>query len=93
MSYLDWKVGDRVVCIKEDGWQIMSGLPIPVVHPQYGEICTIARLDMDGEMLFIAVQGRPIHSLYYAGHFRPVQPRAADISIFTAMLDPTKVPA
>lgn len=53
MSYLDWHVGLKVVCVDNE-------------EPEGG---------------------------WFPWRFRPVQQRKTDISIFTAMLTKTKVPA
>ena len=90
MSYLDWHVGMKVVCTKRGGWLLIEGGALQIVHPEYGEICTITSLDIDdGGRLFIAVEGRPSYSLYDARRFRPDQKRDTSIEVFTTLLNPS----
>jgi hypothetical protein len=86
MSYRDWKVGDKVVCIKRDGWcdavfgSMLDGLP----HPRYGEVCTIAMISTSpiDDDLYISVEEYPGRRCYHASRFRPVQPRKTSIEVF-----------
>lgn len=98
MSYLDWKVGDKVVCIKTGVW---SNSMVGEKHPQYGETYTIRDIAPGpdtGRPCIRLVEivnprrrhGGTIETTYWAERFRPVQTRKTDIAIFTAMLDSTK---
>jgi hypothetical protein len=90
MSYLNWKAGDRIVCIKRGGWRQTYGETYSGVHPKYGEICTISRIVLREEVPFVFLEEYHPFNTYKAENFRPVQPRQSDISIFTAMLNPKK---
>lgn len=110
MSYLDWKVGDRVVCLKH----VNPSVRVPRGnYPECGGVYAIREIrddnHSDGHLTILLVgidnrhligvrrgntygykePGFPIHG------FRKIDPRATDISIFTAMLhgQHDKVPA
>jgi hypothetical protein len=99
MSYRDWHVGMKVVCI-DDAWENEHTRP-GFAYPRRGQVYTIGAIAAE-VMLYgiryngpwIGVQevggnwgGRPEFS---ASCFRPVQPRKTDISIFTRMLTDTR---
>lgn len=87
MSYLDWHVGMKVVCVKEDAWQHYTGPKAPVVvNPTREEICTIGAIDSFKDEVFIALQEYGHTTFYDAAHFRPVQKRTTDISALKALL-------
>lgn len=98
MSYLDWKVGDQVVCV-EDG-PINSGHGLDPTGLVRGCIYTIRWI---GEYYFGAISETkvavrlneyvrdPFDSPVGARRFRKVQPRKTDISIFQRILDNPKV--
>ncbi|PAQ03699.1 hypothetical protein LRP31_25620 [Mesorhizobium mediterraneum] len=103
MSYLDWKVGDQVVCV--DTWarendgngygdevgpiagQIYTIREIGFLHP------TIHRLQVRlFEIENVVHRYNDIgmwEQTFYASRFRPVQKRSTDISLFRALLNPT----
>lgn len=95
MSYLDWHVGMKVVCVDSDSG---PGVWDECEQPVIGEVYTIRSIITDDEGWVIVhldeIQrtersvGRwgPLAG-YAAYRFRPVQTRKTDISIFTAMLD------
>lgn len=103
MSYLDWHVGMKVVCIEMNVRNADVRL-FPDL-PQKGRVYTVSRITtaFTGE---IGIQLREVNTpivgrkhkkqgLFPARWFRPVQKRKSDISIFTAMLNDqrSKVPA
>lgn len=103
MAYLDWKAGDKVVCIKTGAWSITK---MGETHPQYGEVYTIRYIAPSAETGRLCIRlmeivnppcrrGGTVETYYAADRFRKVQPRKTSIAIFTAMLDSTKrsVPA
>ena len=84
-AFLDWKVGDKVVCTKRGGWWLVSGTGGPTVNPQYGEICTISSLVLK-DVLCITVDGYHARSLYEARRFRPIQISKTSIEVFNRIL-------
>lgn len=91
MSYLDWKAGDKIVCV-DDRWSIGGKPPVVAGHVyEISEIWVSARGWTD-----VPNAGRVVVKLVgvnwdklNASRFRPVQTRATDISVFTALLNPT----
>jgi hypothetical protein len=94
MSYHDWHVGMKVVCVDDD-WDFG---PLPgETFPKAGAVYTIRSLSIEGSEVFVQLAEivNPVcvfediigESEFAAVNFRPVQPRKTDISIFTAMLD------
>lgn len=106
MNYVDWFAGMKVVCVDTDwthpelaAYLVSRGAVLPVT----GKIYTIREIGphMDGT---ICVRVREIlnpvipypgfkdgEPSFEARRFRPVQPRQTDISIFTQMLNPSKI--
>lgn len=90
-SYLDWKAGDKVVCINAKNnpgcrW-------FPGESPTEGNIYTIDRIFVDGEgFLVLALVELPREDWEYgpAGYtvnrFRPVQTKKTCIGIFNRIL-------
>lgn len=102
MSYLDWHVGMKVVCVidgpdvRASGCRWADGEAVVE-----GQVYTLTRIftDSDGNAIvwLREVERSPISKAfigdeagYGAWRFRPVQTRKTDISIFTAMLDGAK---
>lgn len=98
MSYHDWYVGMRIVCISQPvdkGW----GHEMPVVGRVYtirtigeslgGDIVVRLVEVVNRERSYPSKKHRRILSgeiCFAASNFRPIQTRKTDISIFTAML-------
>jgi hypothetical protein len=104
MSYLDWKVGDKVVCVDNSRPPNYHG--VLTVLPEIGVVYTIRRIapftwstGTSGvgvwleEITRSTKNPRGSEQPWGASRFRPVQTRKTDISIFTAMLKPSKVTA
>lgn len=89
MSYRDWKVGDKVVCIKRGKWAA-DGPQLAIRDPEYNEICEIAGFYLCEDGVYLRLVSYPEWSVYAAARFRPVQPRKTDISVFTALLNTNK---
>ncbi len=103
MSYRDWHVGGKVVCV--DGtWGASGAIQrhyCPAL-PSEGEVYTIRTIEcrvvvrgQSPEVLIRLDEVRNpaptgVEPLFFASKFRPVQPRATDISIFTALLTGAK---
>ena len=91
MSYLNWHVGMKVVCVKTPRHRSPCE-----AHPIVGRVYTIRSTSADEEGVFVRLDELRNPVLCYVDRiaevefealfFRPVQPRATDISIFTAML-------
>lgn len=109
MSYLDWKVGDRVVFVGypgksgmfPNGGKQIKRVPFLDVGQEYTimDMCVRPRYATGrwaGPSIFVGFVDAEHGSVWHHhSGFRKVQPRKTDISIFTAMLDgtKTKVPA
>lgn len=102
MSYLDWHVGMKVVCVDASAANYdplgYTSPPIPDLNGlKEGRIYTIREVvDFYGvvgihlQEIVRPLTRRGIEVPYAAARFRPVQTRKTDISIFTAMLHGTK---
>jgi len=90
MSYRDWHVGMKVVCVDNSTWEHKLTL---------NRIYTITAIGVPDfcDTLYVGLAETPSRSgasLHWRiERFRPVQPRQTDISMFTAMLNKDKVPA
>lgn len=106
-QYLDWKVGDKVVCISvpEDmgyGHQLPEIRRIYTIRQiglglAFGVVVKLDEIRNQSRTYNSSKFGRTVTGeiCFGARHFRPVQTRKTDISIFTAMLHDQrqKVPA
>jgi hypothetical protein len=102
MSYIDWKVGDKVVCTYDYDVASLRARGTYCARcsfPVRDGIYTLRRIGrIEGHVaILLAEIVNPIGDIrlgfngesgFYAEHFRPVQTRKSDISIFTAMLRP-----
>lgn len=98
MSYLDWHVGMKVVCVDDGGFISTEYIEI---MPVVGSVYTIReivpygkrvglRLDEIRNGKFQYTQGIQEEAAFSAKNFRPVHTRKTDVSIFTAMLTGSK---
>lgn len=98
MSYNDWYVGMKVVCVDGSAHSYIRD----AISPRKGGVYTIRNLEANPRTGRLNVQlceivnpeveardgcGEPY---FGASRFRPVQTRKTDISIFTAMLQGAK---
>ena len=109
MAYLDWKVGDKVVCVaagmptyKTSRWGQFN-------RPEVGTIYTLREIFVETRFTGISTKASPVfirlmevtnpevdtyvgpyEPAFSARCFRKVQPHKTDITIFTAMLDPSR---
>jgi hypothetical protein len=105
MSYLNWHVGMKVECLDALAFDIRYHGPdeqLPVIgciytireigrhHPKHPECVTIRLVECVNRPWPRNECAFPIELFFYAQDYRPVQKRATDISIFTAMLTTTK---
>lgn len=98
MSYLDWHVGMKVVCILEGEWaSTLDGRSYGDLRaPEVGIVYTISRIISQGGLVAIQLDELPtqhrsgIEVAFLADHFRPLPHRKTDISVFTAMLTSNK---
>ena len=93
---MTFRVGQKVICIKQGGW---TSLHSSEIGPQYGEIYTIEDIEVipTGTFLTLSEINNPPRYVGFAAnfwsvHFRPVVERKTDISIFTAMLKTERQP-
>jgi hypothetical protein len=92
MSYRDWHVGMKVVCIACSAVWVR---PL-VVGKIYTLRAIIKHPETDEIGVYLEEVRNDIHPRYgmergyFAAAFRPIQPRETDISIFTAMLTGSK---
>lgn len=101
MSYRDWHVGMKVVCISEQ-YRPTSAPDERDILPREGQVYTIRSFHKSGNLWLVEIRnkrrvwstGRHEYA-FHPSRFRPVQPRKTDISMFTAMLKGAdrKVPA
>lgn len=92
-SYLDWHVGDRVVCVDGSPYRFNQGEEVPLEGNPY----TIRQLSVDdGDVVLWLVEIVNLPKRYRQGYleagfvaarFRKVQARKTDISCFTALLN------
>lgn len=100
-AYLDWKVGDSVVCVsqpEDKGW----GYERPIVNHVYtlrrigvsvaGAVTVKLNEIVNPEREYPSARFGPLYGEigFQAKHFRPVIKRTTDISIFRALLNPTE---
>jgi hypothetical protein len=78
-------VGQKVVCVDASEWESMRTI-------KHNGIYTIASVTRHHNMDAVHLAEVPsvLGFPYYAYRFRPVVERKTDISIFTAMLNPSK---
>jgi hypothetical protein len=84
----NFHVGQKVVCVDaSDGeWNdIRGGATGYLVE---GEVYTVASIRKEPEVTFLRLEG--VFSGWASIRFRPVVERKTDISIFRAMLNPSK---
>lgn len=98
---MTFRVGQKVVCIRKDAWE---GGYQDETDPIYGHVYTIREI-VDYPhgpvgLLLVEIVNPPRHYAegfhecdFQSPNFRPVVERNTDISIFTAMLKPSKVDA
>jgi len=100
MSYLDWHVGMKVVCLDIEWPRHAAAVVAKGCRlPEPGRIYTIREIGVAQEDGKVYVRLREIRNpritfkpwaagepRFGARRFRPLQPRKTDISIFTAML-------
>lgn len=98
MSYLDWKVGDRVICVDDDFDVGHHPVYRTASLPTKGGVYTVRGFyesTLKGvAVLLDEIVNPPMPSVtlgwrelgFKPKRFRKVQPRKTDISIFTAML-------
>lgn len=98
-EYLDWKVGDEVVCISHVDYNCYSMIDIlPIIGIKY----SIRRIGIDNISGVLAIQLNEIinqsqsynnipryECAFAVKHFRKVQKRKTDISVFKEMLNKT----
>lgn len=95
MSYCDWHVGMKVVCIRES-----KRLLACESYPTIGTIYTLRSIFADDDGVFVRLREIRNPVMHYEDgteemafdvqFFRPVQPRRTDISVFTSMLTGAK---
>lgn len=83
MSYRDWFVGMKVVCVDDSPGKFGGA------RPRLGEVYTISKIEVNA-FSELAVQVSELEFRWYefarASRFRPVQKRKSDISIFKRLL-------
>lgn len=84
MGYLDWHTGMKVVCVNNEGEE--KALVLGRVYT----LCAIYAVDT---VVYVELLEDTEAAGWFPWRFRPVQTRKTDISVFTAMLTKTKVPA
>lgn len=96
----NFRVGQKVVCV-DDQWhdENWAGFPCPL---NVGKVYTIKKIGASEKTVFMGKKGYPSLTLHEVDHpygdfagfahdrFRPVVERKTDISIFKALLTPSK---
>ena len=95
MSYRDWYVGMKLVALRDGYASWERQVRDFIVQGRVYTIAAIDPSDCPDVAVFVYLEGSPTDDYGYepsfeCNGFRPVQPRATDISIFTAMLTGTK---
>lgn len=92
---MTFRVGQKVECIKAFH---KSLLQVGEVAPLKGMICTIRAFHPNGDAIYLAeIVNPPLYGggtrecAFASEHFRPFVERETDISLFTAMLNPSQV--
>jgi hypothetical protein len=89
-DFTSWHVGMRVACITR---------PAPTEPPPYpalNKVYTLSKIWKARDLILVDLVELPAKPTlgYFTGYraaaFRPVQTRKTDISVFTALLTPTK---
>lgn len=88
---MTFRVGQRVACVKVGAWETDDIGPVPAQMPVYGGVYTIDEIVPDDDGTWLRLDGFDCFALWHARHFRPVVERKTDISLFTAMLNPSQV--
>lgn len=97
MSYRDWHVGMKVVCIADSyrPWSAPAAGEVPNL-PRKGQVYTIRSFHKSGNLWLVEIRnkrrvwrtGRHEYA-FHPSRFRPVQPRKTDISLFHEILRKT----
>jgi len=97
---MTFRVGQKVVCVNSEKFRNMDLNLSGGLFPKKGMIYTVRGFSIGGHVLLDEIVELP--HLWLEGYgeggwlvwrFRPVVERKTDISIFTAMLKPSKVEA
>jgi hypothetical protein len=91
MSYLDWHVGMKVVCVNSEGSQsLVKGCVYTIAafdtEPGFSRTCGPTEFGIELE----EANPNKHHASFHPARFRPVETKKTDISIFTAMLTDAK---
>lgn len=99
--YLDWQVGDRIVCVDADPgffwprWPLVRGREYTVAQITAVDCYYYANRLHHSPAVVVELVGVSNPSIgatgFHARRFRKVQPRKTDIAIFKAMLSPKEV--
>lgn len=96
MSYAGWYAGMKIVCIS-DKYRPSSAPSEGDAIPRKGQVYTIRGFHRSGNIWLVEivnrrrlwVSGRHEYA-FHPSRFRPVQHRKTDISMFQALLNPSK---
>lgn len=106
-SYLDWQVGDRVVCHRDPRPTFKKWNPVGFAKPEVGKVYTLREIFAETRfrnsrgavyVRLAEIVNQPVDTFvglyepaFAASLFRKVQPRKTSIAIFKAMLAPKEV--
>lgn len=87
---MTFHVGQKVVCIDDD-WCVVVGNPANNAgpHPVNGEVHVVSAIALVDDVEYLYLSGFPAHVSYDAMAFRPIVEKKTDISVFTALLNPS----
>ena len=85
-------VGQKVVCIN-DNWDTAANKPPCDTGPNpiKGDVCTISLFHEYLKWVFIGLKEHSEWIVFNPDHFKPLEEKEIDISIFTKMLKPRSV--
>lgn len=85
-QYLDWKVGDRVVCVDDNDVRFLeAGKEYTIAAIRAGTFTSRCGTLVEGVGIQLKEDGSPYY--YFARRFRKVQPRKTSIAIFERLLN------
>lgn len=87
-----WRRGMKATLIEENGYWLNVDQGKETDGPAFGDIVTVSDTFTDETCTWLWFEEWSNEENYDSEHFRPVIERKTDISIFTAMLHPSRQP-
>lgn len=83
-----FRVGQKVVCVDASDGALMSKRGEATGHLSDGNVYTVKSIRHEPDITFLRLEG--VESGWDSTRFRPAVDRKTDISIFKAMLNPSR---